>query len=194
MNIVTLVIFYPIRATAQRFAPHHRGAIAARRGGLLPDTSARSAVRNSLRRAAGEEICPRRGDRDRISDFCTLFSPFPAPSAGCRECPSCISAGQRLAPAKTPTEAVRKSPNSCPYPPLGRDFSPTARSRPPSHRAARGFPDTSARSAVRNSLRRAAPRPTAPLAHNRRFPRYRRPVRAAAMEFLRKADGSCALR
>ena len=127
MNIVTLVIFYPIRATAQRFAPHHRGAIAARRGGLLPDTSARSAVRNSLRRAAGEEICPRRGDRDRISDFCTLFSPFPAPSAGCRECPPHISAGQRLAPARVPTEAVRKSPNSCPYLPLGRDSSPTAR-------------------------------------------------------------------
>ena len=89
-------------------------------------------------RAGCGEICPRRGDRDRISDFCTLFSPFPEPPAGHRRRPPRITAGQRLAPVRPPTEAVRKSPKSCPDLPLGRDSypAPAARAcclRPPRH-------------------------------------------------------------
>ena len=100
--------------------------------------------------AGGGEICPRRGDRDRNFDFCTLFSPFPAPPAGCRRCPRRISAGQRLAPAESPTEAVRKSENPCPY--LGRCF---LHHRGSAH--SRRYPPLRSRSRDRLSLHNPAP-------------------------------------
>jgi len=132
----------------------------------------------------GLEISPRRRDGDRNFPFCTLFSLFPEPPAGCRRCPPRISAGQRLAPARALAEAVRKSENSCPYLPRKRDSLPRptsgALTAGRSRRAGRhrvvppaASPAASTRSAVRNPLRHAVPRPTAPSAHSRRFPHER---------------------
>jgi|GEM_PF-6193641 len=62
------------------------------------------------RRGESGEISPRRRDRDRISDFCAQFPPFPAPPAGHRGHPFRISAAQRLAPASPPDGgSVQKS-------------------------------------------------------------------------------------